>query len=390
MHIGFYTNAYHPTISGVVRSISSFRMALAEKGHNVFVFAPHSGDYTDEEPFVFRYPAIDLPQYPQFPFAIPISACLDRILPSLRLEVIHSHHPVLLGHTAADKAVHYKLPLVFTFHTRYREYSHYLAINQKFVKEQIDYWLCHYMERCHHVVVPSESIKDLLASDYGITSQVSVLPSGIDLKSFEQLNREQLRQKFGWQGHRVLISVGRLAKEKNWDTLIEAAATVLPEYEDTRLVLLGSGPEHNNLIELSRKLGIANQVDLLGAIPPDQVPGYLVAADIFCFASITETQGLVTMEAMAAGLPVAAVDATGTQDAFMHGVHGLLTENNSAALSKAIQQLLENHDLRAEYSLAGRKRAENFGIRGLAGKLLEIYDQAIEDAKAGNLVKCRT
>ena len=389
MHIGFYTNAYHPTISGVVRSISSFRMALKEQGHNVFIFAPHSGDFIDEEPFVFRYPAIDLPQYPQFPFAIPISVCLDRILPSLGLEVIHSHHPVLLGHTAAEKAAQYKLPLVFTFHTRYREYSHYLAISQKFVKEQIDNWLCNYMERCHHVVVPSESIKDLLSSEYGVTSQVSVLPTGIDLQSFEIVNREQLRKKFGWQGQRVLISVGRLAKEKNWDTLLEAAANVLPANEDTRLVILGEGPEHDHLLKLSHSLGIANQVDLPGAIPPEEVPGYLIAADIFCFASVTETQGLVTMEAMAAGLPIAAVDATGTHDSFLHGVHGLLTDNDGSALAGAIQKLLEEADLRLKFSQAARKRAKDYGIRNIASKLMDIYNLAAEDAKTGSFVKCQ-
>jgi 1,2-diacylglycerol 3-alpha-glucosyltransferase len=388
MHIGFYTNAYYPTVSGVVRSVSTFRMALTEMGHNVFVFAPHSGDFVDREPFIFRYPAVDIPQYPQIPFVIPISACLDRILPSLNLEVIHSHHPILLGQTAVEKATHMKLPMVFTFHTRYREYSHYLAINQKFVKDQIDRWLRDYMVRCHHIIAPSESIRDLLASEYGITSQVSVLPTGIDLKSFENLNREQLRQRFGWETNRILISVGRLAKEKNWDTLLEAVAPLMHRYADVRLIILGEGPERKELFELASKLNIAAQVNLVGEIHPTEVCQYLTAADIFCFASVTETQGLVTMEAMAAGLPVAAVDATGTGDAVEQDRQGFLTENNSAALTTALEQLVQDQDLRLRFGQAARQRAKTFSIRNLTRKLLEIYALAGEEAKGGRFVHC--
>mgnify|MGYP002640453372 CR=1 FL=1 len=388
MHIGIYTNAYYPTVSGVVRSIASFRMALAELGHNVFIFAPHSGDYIDDEPFVFRYPAIDLPQYRQFPFAIPISHCLDRILPSLRLDVIHSQHPFLLGQTASIKATHLGVPMVFTFHTRYREYSHYLSINQKFVKEQIDHWLRDYMSQCHHIIAPSESMRELLSSEYGVTSQVSVLPTGIDLKAYQHLERTDLRHKLGWDENRILISVGRLAVEKNWNTLLEAAAPVLKKHPDARLVVLGEGAECSDLQELAEKLAITRQVDLRGETPPEDVPGYLAAADLFCFASITETQGLATMEAMAAGLPVVAVDASGTRDAVDHGVEGLLTENDPAALAAAIEQLLDDEALRLRFADAAYRRAQTFGIRHLVKQLLEIYVQAGEDARSGRFVSC--
>jgi 1,2-diacylglycerol 3-alpha-glucosyltransferase len=388
MHIGIYTNAYHPTVSGVVRSIASFRMALTEMGHNVFIFAPHSGDYTDVEPFVFRYPAIDLPQYRQVPFAIPISNCLDRILPSLRLDVIHSQHPFLLGQTAVVKAAHLGVPMVFTFHTRYREYSHYLAINQKFIKEQIDHWLRDYMAQCHHIIAPSESIRQLLSSEYGVTSQISVIPTGIDLKACRNLDRSALRHQLGWDDKKIMISVGRLAKEKSWDTLLDAAAPILHKHNDARLVILGEGPKCEDLQKLVEKLGVMEQVDLRGEIPPEDVSGYLAAADLFCFASVTETQGLATMEAMAAGLPVAAVDATGTRDAVDHGVEGLLTENNAAALRIAIEQLTDDDTLRSRFAKAAHRRAQTFGIRHLTQQLVDVYFQAGEDARAGHFVHC--
>ena len=134
MHIAHFTNTYRPVISGVVRSVSTFRQALVELGHNVFIFTQQASDYEDTEPFIFRYPALDLPVFHDFPSTIPLSPFVDRLLPHLKLDLIHTHHPVLLGQTAASKAEELDLPLIFTFHTRYREYSHYVPLSQKFVQ----------------------------------------------------------------------------------------------------------------------------------------------------------------------------------------------------------------------------------------------------------------
>ena len=113
MHIAHFTNYYLPTVNGVVRSVETFRQALTQQGHNVFVFAQSDGDYEDEAPFIFRYPSLTLPGEIDIPAVIPISPFVDRLLPSLKLNVIHTHHPVLLGQTAARKAEELDLPLVF-------------------------------------------------------------------------------------------------------------------------------------------------------------------------------------------------------------------------------------------------------------------------------------
>ena len=123
MHIANFTNTYLPVISGVVRSIRSFRDELTHQGHNVFIFAQEHADYIDQDPFIFRYPSLNLPTEIDIPTAIPISPFIDRLLPAVKLDVIHTHHPFLLGQTAATKAQELNLPLVFTFHTQYREYT---------------------------------------------------------------------------------------------------------------------------------------------------------------------------------------------------------------------------------------------------------------------------
>ena len=388
MHIGFYTNAYHPTISGVVSSVSSYRKALTELGNNVFIFTPHAENYTDTEPFIFRYPSINVPNLPDLPLVIPISTAIDHIMPSLKLDVIHSHHPILLGQTAASKSEKMDLPLVFTFHTRYREYSHYFSLNQEFVKEQIDNWLCEYLGKVHHIITPSESMRRILAENYGFTEQVTTIPTGIDFSKYKTTDRDLMRKNQGWNNDIILISVGRLALEKNWETLLMAAAEVINKYSDVRLVIIGAGTEHEDLQELTEELGIAGQVEFTGKVEPEDVSAYLAAADIFCFASITETQGLATLEAMAAGLPVAAVDASGTSDAVENGIQGFLTPNDSVALAYAIERLVVNPDLRDRMGSAAKIRAREFDIILLAKKLLEVYEIAMGNAKAGRYVKC--
>jgi 1,2-diacylglycerol 3-alpha-glucosyltransferase len=388
MHIGFYTNAYHPTISGVVTSVSSFRKALSELGNNVFIFTPHTENYEDTEPFIFRYPSVNVPNLPDLPLVIPISTAIDHIMPSLMLDVIHSHHPILLGQTAANKSEKMNLPLVFTFHTRYREYSHYFSLNQEFVKEQIDNWLCEYMGKAHHIITPSESMRRILSEEYGFMEQVTTIPTGIDFSRHATSRRESMRAELGWENDIILISVGRLAIEKNWDTLLRSAAQVIQKYSDVRLVIVGEGPEHEDLQDLAHELGIAGQIEFAGKVEPENVHGYLAAADIFCFASVTETQGLVTLEAMAEGLPVAAVEASGTSDAVEDGVQGFLTPNDSVALAYAIERLVINPELRKRMGSAAKIRAREFDILVLAQKLLSVYETAIEDAKAGRYVKC--
>jgi len=388
MHIGFYTNAYNPTISGVVRSVGSFRKALSELGHNVFIFSPQTEDYEDDEPFIFRYPSLDFPQFPDLPFVIPISSSIDHILPSLKMDIIHSHHPVLLGQTAANNSAKYNLPLVFTFHSRYWEYSRYAgSFGQDFIKDQIDNILCDYLQKCHHIITPSDSLRQILSDEYGFKEQITTIPTGIDVALFESLNRPAERQKRKWGDDIVLISAGRLAIEKNWDTLIEAAAIVMNKNPKVRLVLLGDGSERNKLRKKAKILGITGRVEMPGGVDLDKVGNYLVAADIFCFASVAEAQGLVTLEAMAAGLPVAAVDGSGTRDVLEDGIQGFMTANDAEALGQGIEKLVADQELRSKMGLAARARAREFDIVNQARKLLDVYAQAQESSRQGKLVR---
>jgi glycosyltransferase involved in cell wall biosynthesis len=389
LHIAFFTNYYHPIVNGVVRSVASFREALMKQGHNVFVFAQSDSDYKDDEPFIFRYPSLPLP-LGDISAAIPVSPFVDQLLPILKLDVIHTHHPILLGQTAARKAAELGLPLVFTFHTQYWEYTHYIPFPQEaiqeFLKNAIHKWLKDFMQKCQHIIIPSESMKDFLVREYGLEERYTVVPTGTNLEPFLNADGKTLRQEKGWQDETILISVGRLAAEKNWETLLQAFAKVYPEHPDVRLVLIGDGPARESLQTLAAELGIAERVTFTGSLPFEQVPAYLKAADVFSFASVTETQGLVTIEAMAAGLPVVSVDGSGTRDIVEHGKQGFLVENDGDALANGLNQLLSDPSQMKRFRHNALKKAKTFDVNLLTKQIVSVYEQAIQDKKADQYV----
>lgn len=392
MHIAYFTNYYHPVVNGVVRSVASFRENLMQQGHNVFVFAQADAAYEDHEPFIFRYPSLPLP-LGDISTAIPVSPFVDQLLPILKLDVIHTHHPVLLGQTAARKSAELDLPLVFTFHTQYWEYTHYIPfpqeIIQDFLKNAVHRWLREFMQKCQHIIIPSESLKDILVRDYGLHERYSVIPTGTNLNPFLNADGKALRKERGWQDDTVLISVGRLAPEKNWDTLLRAFSKAHVEHPNLRLVLIGDGTARQSLETLASELGVADRVTFTGALPFDEIPRYLKSADVFAFASITETQGLVTIEAMAASLPVVAVDGPGTRDIMEHGKQGFLVENDPDALADGLNKLLSDPQKIKRFSNHALKKAKTFDVDQLGKQMIDVYKQAIEAKKANQYVTLR-
>ncbi|MCP4361930.1 MAG: glycosyltransferase family 4 protein [Chloroflexi bacterium] len=384
LHIAMFTNTYLPFTNGITRSVNSFRQAMVEElDHNVFIFAQgvSEHDYEDKEPFIYRYPSLDIP-FEKYPLTIPVSRFVKKLMPSLKLDVIHAHHPAPMGIEAANYAKDLDLPLVFTHHTRYQEYNHYLGLPEDVSVRIIESWIADYMQQCQHIIVPSKSIRQMIEQTYGLRQRMTVIPTGIETKPYKEADRS-LRQKFNWGDDTVLISVGRMAEEKNWPTLLDAAKIVFAQRPQARLLLLGDGPARHDLEKYAAKLGIGNRVTFTGNVPFNDVPKYLKAADLFCFASVTETQGLVTLEAMAAGLPVVCVDATGTSDAVDDGVQGLLTPNDSQALAAGIERMLADKALYGQFQEAAVIQAAKFDIVTLAQQMTDVYAQAKEDKQAG-------
>lgn len=387
LHIAHFTNTYHPVMSGVVRSVSTFRQAQVDLGHNVFIFAQDAPRYEDTEPFIFRYPALNIPVR-NYPVTIPVSPLIDWVLPILKPDVIHAHHPAPMGSAASDKAEKLNVPLVFTHHTRYQDYTQHMGLPEDLVNDVLTRLLADYMQKCHHVIAPSASIKRMIEETYGISQHLTVIPTGIDLAPYEAADGTAVRRQRGWgDDDVVLMSVGRLAEEKNLRRLLEATRAVMAQHPNVRLALIGDGPERKELEKLSREWNIAERVEFVGQVPFADMPAHLKAADFFCFASVTETQGLVTLEAMAAGLPVTAVDATGTSDIVEHEVNGLLTADDTDALAAGINRMLDEPGLAEQLRAGARRSAEAYEFHAVTRRLIDVYRDAMENRRAGRTVK---
>lgn len=353
----------------------------------MYVFAPGGGAYIDQEAFVFRYPGLVVPII-NYSVSLPISHHINWVLPGLKLDVIHSNHPIMLGDIAASKAEKLDLPLVFTFHTRYTEYSHYAPLPRKYARRLIRRKLTRYLNRCQHIICPSNSIKELLAGS-GLSDGVTVVPTGIEIQPYQQADADEIRYRYGLVGKTVLVSVGRLAWEKNLETLLDAAAEVMMSDPNVMLLLVGGGPQRLELEAYTERLGIHSRVIFTGRVGFDEVPKYLKAGDIFVYASMTETQGLVTMEALAAGLPVVAVNATGTRDVVQDGEDGILVKNDPQELAAGVMRLVKDLELRNRMSIRAQDGAAEFDIMKQAEKMVAVYEQAIEDKRVGKTIQVK-
>lgn len=378
MRIGIFTDAYKPLITGVVNSVDLLRRGLEAHGHQVFIVAPSFAGYTDVETCVIRYPAINLPSRVPTPLAIPIAPRVFRRIAALRLDVIHSQHPFAVGRAAAAIAARLDLPLVYTFHTQYEQYAHYVPLHPALVRWAVRRMVATYASHCDVVVTPGPSIVGLLRS-YGIHQPVEIVHNGIDLSMFERARPGDLRARLGIPASApVAIYAGRLALEKNLEFLLASfrlAAEIVPE---AQLLLVGEGADLDRLRRLAAAADLAGRVRFTGAVPYADIPAYYAASDVFVMTSLTEVRPLAIIEAMAAGLPVVALDAPGAADTVTAGMDGLLAPPDTADFAAALARVMREGDLRRALGANARAAARQYSFLTTSRRLADIYASAVE------------
>ncbi|HHX51491.1 MAG TPA: glycosyltransferase family 4 protein, partial [Clostridia bacterium] len=345
MKIGFFTDSYRPYTSGVVRSIETFSSELQSVGHQVYIFAPQYKNYTKKEEGVFRFVSLPSPTNREYTLPIPISPKVRPTIKKLGLDVIHVHSPFLLGRLGARLAHQEKLPLVYTYHTLYDKYVHYLPFAQSFSKKVVQKIATDFCNTCNLVIVPTGVIGKVIRQA-GVTAPVINIPTGINIKDYAQGDPLWLKRTYGIPSQdKVLLFVGRLGQEKNLDFLVQAFAQVQHQIPDLTLVLVGSGPQESVLKQTAAQMNMSDKIVFTGNLNPSSVINCYLGADLFVFASVTETQGLVIGEAKAGGLPVVAVDAFGVKEMVEHGESGFLTPLVLDEFSSRITSLLTNDQL---------------------------------------------
>ena len=389
MKIGIFTDSFRPYTSGVVRSIELFSREFTVSGHQVYIFGPdYPLTHPPKEEGVFRFVSVPWPTMPDFSLPIPISVQLGPTIKRLGLDIIHVHSPFLMGSLGARAARRYKLPLIFTFHTLYEQYVHYFPFIEKTSKQLVQIIARDFCNRCNMVVAPSQLIVNYLRR-IGVEAPIVAIPTGIDLREFNDLDQNWLRDNYGVKRNeeKVLLFVGRLGKEKNVAFLLKSFHYVHGKHPKTRLVLVGKGPQESYLRQLCRQLGIEDKVIFTGILPRQVIVHCYASADLFVFPSVTDTQGLVIGEAQATGLPVVAIRAYGPAEMVSHHEDGLLTDPTLPSFTDAILQLLQDQDLYNRMSKQALANASRISSSYCAERMLEVYQDLLEDKACATRIR---
>ncbi len=380
MNIGVFTDSFRPYTSGVVRSIELFSREFKSLGHEVYIFGP---DYPmlnpPKEEGVFRFISVPWPINPDFSLPIPFSTHLGATIRHLELDIIHAHSPFLLGRLGARAARRHKLPLVFTFHTLYDQYVHYFPFAEKTSKQVVQNIARNFCNRCNMVVAPSQLVVNYLRR-IGVEAPLVNIPTGVDLNEFSGADQNWLRDNYGIKPEeKALLFVGRLGKEKNVTFLMKSFQIVQEQFPETRLVLVGKGPQENYLRKMSSQMGLADKVIFTGVLPRQTIVHCYASADLFVFPSVTETQGLVIGEAKATGLPVVAIRAFGPAEMVAHGEDGILTDPSIPAFTEGILSILKDRELYDRMSRQAYENAALVSSRYCAERTIEVYQDLIDD-----------
>lgn len=378
MKIAMFTDTYIPQVNGVATSVSLYKRALEKLGHEVYVVAP-IGPKDDS---IFAIGGIQFKWEKNH--VIPNSG---RLLPLLnfvrqkKIEVIHSHAPFALGFRALTVQRRLQIPHLHTYHTLLVEYRHYipkpLTPSARSV-EEFSAWFCNKVNR---VIAPTQKIKDELLR-YGVNRPVDVIPTGIDVELFDSADEFNIRKRHNIDDRtKILLFVGRLAKEKNVVFVIQVLKELLQRKLDAHLIIVGDGPERNSLEKVVREFDIESHVTFTGYMPRKVLVNYYRQADLFTFASESETQGLVVLESLAAGTPVVAVAKMGIADVLEDGQGALLIkEPILSEFVEKIEGLLCDTIFYERMCQIGKQYViKNWSIDAKALLLEASYRKAIEE-----------
>lgn len=386
MKILITTDCYQPVINGVVTSIINLNKELIKNGHDVRILTLSHDNQSSHIKNVYYIKSIDVGRiYPNARASFPFRHPYIQELIEWRPDVIHTQSEFTSFICARRISAKTGAPMVHTYHTVYEDYTHYFTSYPSVGKKAVAVSSRRLLNKTAAVIAPTQKVRELLCS-YGVAGDIFTIPTGIDLKPYyERLSdrqRSQMRYALGIVPEdKVLVTVGRLAKEKNIEELLEHMKRLLTIRQDVKLLIVGDGPNRNNLTRLSGELGLGAKVIFTGMVAPEEVSKYYQLGDIFVSASNSETQGLTYIEALASGLP-----AVCREDECLNGV---LKEGYNGFTFTSFEWFLQG----IEYILADEKRynqirenavctAGRFSSSEFAGQAQQVYESVV--SKEGN------
>lgn len=343
MKIGLFSDTYVPEINGVASSVATLANQLKKHGHTVYVITtrPNNMDY-EEDPNIIRLDGIELKALYGYTLTSPIHPQLMQRISEWGLDLIHCHTEFsvgILGHTCAK---YLNIPLVSTYHTTYEDYTHYVnpldiksieQMGKKIVKVASKSFLKSSMA----VISPSSKTKTMLLN-YGVKAPIHIIPTGLDLKRFAKENVsdesiETLRHQYHLEDKKIILFVGRIAQEKSLDVVLDCFEQLVNSYPNYHLLIVGKGPGVGEIQAQIKRLAIGEHVTYCGPQPREILPTYYHLADLFVSASLTETQGVTFIEALAASTPILARKDDVLNDLLYDNETGYFFEDASSFVS---------------------------------------------------------
>ena len=390
MNILFISDVFFPRVNGVSTSIQTFKEDLIKLGHSVHLICPY---YHDEKKIksitriksksIFFDPEDHLMSWNE----------LKKLIPWIKLQkfdVIHSHTPFIAHFFGKKISKLLNIPMIETYHTSFEDYLHLYVpmlpeIFARFISRNIAKYICN---DCEGVISPSGQMKDILLK-YKIKKPIEIIPTGLTQKSFIQKDRYVFRSihKID-ENDDLLLFVGRVAHEKNIDFLLHAFKEIIQHKAKTKFLITGEGPAFDHIKNLIKQLGLQNNVILTGYLDPEyELLNCYAAADLFIFASKTETQGLVLIEAMAQGLPIVALAENGTKSILINNPGAKISQDNYEQFAEDCINVLDNKKLRALRSKKAKIEAQNKWASIIqTEKLVTFYYSIINDYQKGKLI----
>ncbi|WP_271001548.1 glycosyltransferase family 4 protein [Listeria seeligeri] len=384
MNIGIFTDTYSPQISGVATSIMIMENELRKQGHTVYIFTTTdpNADRESEEGRVFRLPSIPFVFFPERRVAVAGMNKFIKLVGRLNLDIIHTHTEFSLGLLGKRIAKKYHIPSIHTYHTMYVDYLHYIAKGKILTPSMVGKMTKTFCDSYDAIITPTPKVRHHL-EEQGIYKLMYTIPTGTDISSFAPVEKQQiadLKKSLGiGTEDAVILSLGRIAQEKNIDAIINAMPEVLLKEPNAKLVIVGDGPVRKDLEKIVENKNLEEHVIFTGAVDWENISLYYQLGDLFVSASTTETQGLTYAEAMAASLPVVA-----KRD---ESIEGFLTDRETAflfdedyELADLLVQVLSDKNTAAIIAANGRVKVESisadqFGLNVEAtyNEICEIY-----------------
>lgn len=395
MKIGIFTDTYNPVVSGVVTSINMLEHEMKKRGHEVYIFAPSKSIKLEPKDSQNLYMLKSMPllvarEYKQR-LAAFYSREIAKQIKEIGLDIVHTQSEFSVGHFGKIISRKFDIPFIHTYHTMWEDYMHYILPvkggRNIYPKRFARTFSRTFVRKAECIITPSKKTEKYLKYRCKVKNKpIYVIPTGIDIKPFHKSNfkdqdRKNLKASLGIKDdEKIIIFLGRVGEEKSIDVVMDNMPAVFKSIPNAKFLVVGDGPSKPDLEKQAEKLGIKDKVIFTGKIPWQDVPKYYNIADVFVNASLTETQGLTFIEAMAAGLPIIARYAPNLTEYIYNNKNGILVKKSSD-FSKAIISILTNEKLANKLSMNALKTVEQYSVEEFGDKLEMLYKEIIKSHK---------